>query len=282
MGKFKPLEVQALERIGKNWSKSKLTREGHLQHTKEFAIYVAKRFGLERIEHLKPGHVQAYVAHLHERGLNHGTIANRLASVRQLAQAIGKANIVERTNDAYGVMRTRMNPVIADRDKIDQIKSELKTMADNGDRVAMMTYAASLLRDAFGLRAKESIMSAVMIQHEGKLFLRVEGAKGGRTRDLEIKTPDQLSAAHNIEKVAALLGSATGRVIPPELSLKEAYNAQRALWASLGGTRENRTHMHAQRHDHLQVMHANGATNAEMMKQAGHGEDRSPGHYIPK
>lgn len=282
MGKFKPLVVQALKRIGKDWSKSSLTREGYLQHTKEFAGFVAKRFGLERIENLKPGHVMAYVTHLQERGLSAGTLANRLASVRQLAATIGKPNIVERTNDAYGINRIRMNPVIADNDKIEQIKSALKTMADNGDRVAMMTYAASLLREEFGLRAKESIMSAKMIQHEGKLFLRVEGAKGGRVRDLEIKTPEQLSAVHTVEKVATELGSGTGRIIPPELSLKAAYNAQRALWASLGGTRDNRAHMHAQRHNNLQTMHANGATNAELMKRAGHGEDRSPGHYIPK
>lgn len=280
--KKKSLAVQALERVGKNWSKASLTREALLQHIKGFARFVDKRYGLEKLENLKPGHVSAYVADMQQQGLSPGTMANRLSAVRELAAAIGKANIVFRTNAEYGINRVRNNPVIADREGIEQIKAALAKRAGNGDRVAMMTYAASLLRDAFGLRSKESIMSSWLIMHEGKLYLRVEGAKGGRVRDLEVRTPEQLNAAHQIDSVATALGSGTGRIIPPELTLKQAYNAQRSLWRELGGTRLNRTNMHAQRHDRLQRMHQEGASKQEIMKEAGHGEDRSPGAYLPK
>ena len=61
MGKQRSLASQALARIGKDWSKSSLTREKLLSNTKEFANYVAKAFGLERIDNLKPGHIQSYV-----------------------------------------------------------------------------------------------------------------------------------------------------------------------------------------------------------------------------
>lgn len=280
--KKKSLSFQALERVGKNWSKASLTREALLQHVKGFARFVEKRYGLEQLENLKPGHVAAYVADMQKQNLSPGTMANRLSAVRQLAAAIGKANIVHRTNAEYGINRVRNNPVIADRDGIEQIKAALAERAQQGDRVAMMTYAATLLRDAFGLRAKESILSSWLIMHEGRLYLRIEGAKGGRVRNLEVKTPEQLNAAHQIDAMATALGSGTGRIIPPEMSLKEAYDAQRSLWSELGGNRQDRTHMHAQRHDLLQRMHKAGATNKEIMKVAGHGEDRSTGAYIPK
>jgi len=280
--KKKSLAVQALERVGKNWSKARLTREALLQHVKGFARFVDKRYGLEKLENLKPGHVSAYVADMQQQGLSPGTMANRMSAVRELAATIGKANIVHRTNAEYGINRVRNNPVIADREGIEQIKAALAERAQQGDRVAMMTYAASLLRDAFGLRSKESIMSSWLLMHEGRLYLRVEGAKGGRVRDLEVRTTEQLNAAHQIDAVATALGSGTGRIIPPELTLKQAYNAQRSLWRELGGNRQDKTHMHAQRHDRLQRMQQEGASKREIMKEAGHGEDRSPGAYLPK
>ena len=281
MAKKKSLAVQALERVGKNWSKASLTREALLQHVKGFARFVEKRFGLEQLENLKPGHVAAYVADMQKQGLSPGTMANRLSAVRQLAAALAKANIVFRTNAEYGINRVRNNPVIADREGIEQIKAALAERAQQGDRVAMMTYAASLLRDAFGLRSKESIMSSWLVMHEGRLYLRIEGAKGGRVRDLEVQTPEQLNAAHQIDAMAKALGSGTGRIIPPEMSLKEAYDAQRSLWRELGGNRHDKTHMHAQRHDCLQRMHKEGKSKREIMDIAGHGQDRSPGAYIP-
>lgn len=277
----KSLAVQALERVGKNWSKASLTREALLQHVKCFARFVEKRFGLEKLENLKPGHISSYVTDMQKQGLSPGTMANRMSAVRQLASAIGKANIVCRTNAEYGINRVRTNPVVANRAGIEQIKATLAERAQQGDRVAMMAHAASLLRDAFGLRAKESIMSSWLIMHEGRLYLRIEGAKGGRVRDLEVRTPEQLNAAHQIDAVATALGSGTGRIIPPEMTLKQAYDAQRSVWRELGGNRLDRTNMHAQRHDRFQRMHKEGASKQEIMKEAGHGEDRSPGAYLP-
>ncbi len=75
MGKHESLASQALARIGKDWSKSSLTREKLLSNTREFARHVASSYGLERIDHLKPGHIQSYVNSLHERGLSPSTMA---------------------------------------------------------------------------------------------------------------------------------------------------------------------------------------------------------------
>jgi hypothetical protein len=75
------------------------------------------------------------------------------------------------------------------------------------------------------------------------------------------------------------LGSCTGRIIPPELALQQAYDAQRNIWATLGGTRENQANMHGERHLHAREMSAEGATIEEIMADLGHGEDRSPSAY---
>ncbi len=279
---MKSLATQAVEKIGKNHRVAKLTREGKLQHVKEFARFVESRFGLENIKNLKPGHVKAYAEDLKAKGLSAGTINNRMTAVRDVCKVLGKANIVERNNAAYGVERDRMHPVLANTDRIDQIRSVLARLAAQGDRIAMMCHAAAELRAAFGLRNKESLMSSKLVDTPRGIILLIEGAKGGRPRELEVKTEAQIRAVQLVSEVSQALGSATGRIIPPELSLKEAYDKQRYLWSKLGGTKESSAHMHAQRHERFQEMNREGASHRDIMREAGHGEDRSPGHYIPK
>lgn len=280
---MKPLASQALERIGKNWGVGSLTREAHLQHTKDFANFVSHRFGLENIQHLKPNHVQAYVKDMQEHKLNNGTMCNRMASVRALAQAIGKGNIVARENREYGIARgTRQKPIIANQAEINRIRSEVAEKANAGDRVAMMCHAAAELRDAFGLRAKESLMSSRLVDTAHGVALQIEGAKGGRVRDLPVRNDAQLRAVQIVAQVSAALGSGTGRIIPPELTLEKAYNAQRTMWRELGGTKSAAAHMHAARHTTAQDMQTQGYSKGEIMEWLGHGQDRSPFCYIPR
>jgi len=280
---MKPLASQALERIGKDWSVGSKTRIAHLQHTKEFARFVCHKFGLENIQNLKPNHVIAYVQDMQNRNLDNGTMCNRLAAVRVLANAIGKGNIVARDNKTYDINRgSRQKPIVANQSEIDRIRLALVERANAGDRIAMMCHAAAELREAFGLRAQESLLSSKFVDTPKGIALQVEGAKGGRPRSLPIFNGEQLRAARNVALVSEYLGSATGRIIPPEMSLKEAYNAQRTMWRELGGTKAASSHMHASRHTMAQELEAQGYTNGEIMLWLGHGEDRSPFCYIPK
>lgn len=286
---MKPLTVQALEKIGKNWSVGSLTREAHLQATKDFASFVADKFALESIANLKPGHVTAYVEKLVSDGISNGTICNRLTAVRELAAAIGKANIVARNNKEYGVARgSRQKPIVQQTAEVNRIRTELAARANAGDRIAIMAHAAAEMRDAFGLRAKESLLSFRIVDSAKGAFVqmeaavRVEGAKGGRTRDLPIQTEAQLRAIQQVDLASKALGSGTGRCIPPELSLKKAYNAQRTLWRSLGGTKGAAANMHSSRHKVAQDMYAKGISKGEIMERLGHGSERSPFCYIPR
>lgn len=259
---MKPLAVQALERIGKNWGVSSKTRDAHLQHTKDFCKFVANTFGLENIQNLKPGHVEAYVQHMKDDQLDNGTMCNRMAAVRELAKAIGKGNIVARENKEYGIARgSRHKPITANTSEIDRIRQTLVERANAGDRVAMMCHAAAELRDAFGLRAQESLMSSKVVDTVAGAALRIEGAKGGRPRDLRITNDAQQRAVQIVDQVSKALGSATGRIIPPEMSLEKAYNAQRTLWRELGGTKSVAAHMHAARHTTAQEMKVQGYFN---------------------
>ena len=154
MGKHSSLASQALERIGKNWSKASLTREKLLSNTKEFAQHVAKSYGLERIENLKPGHIQSYVNSLHDRGLAASTMADKMTAVRVIAAAIGKQNIVQRTNAAYGIERVRINPQAVNHDRLVEVRQAISDRADQGDKIAQMVRAADSLRVAFRTESK--------------------------------------------------------------------------------------------------------------------------------
>ena len=238
---------------------------------------------MEDIRYLKPNHVQAYVQDMQNRHLDNGTMCNRMAAVRVLANAIGKGNIVARDNESYGINRgIRQKPIIANQEAIDRIRQALVDRANTGDRIAMMCHAAAELRHVFGLRAQESLMSSKFVDTPKGVALQVEGAKGGRPRQLHISNENQLRAAQIVSMVSHALGSGTGRIMPPEMSLKEAYNAQRTLWRELGGTKDVNAHMHAARHAMAQEMKAQGYSHGEIMAWHGHGVDRSVFCYIPK
>ena len=277
----KSLERQSLDRMGKNWSKASLTREKLLGNVREFSRFV-EGYGLERIESLKPHMVEAYVSALHERGLAASTKADKMTAVRELAEAIGKRNIVERHNSDYGIERVRVNPQLVDHERLVEVRQSIAERANQGDQIARMVQAADALRSEFGLRAKESLLSSKVEEKGGKMYLVVEGAKGGRLRELEVRNEAQLRAVRLVTETAKALGSGTGRIIPPHMSLKQAYVAQRNLWRQCGGTRLTSANMHGERHGFARERNADGATNSEIMSELGHGEDRSPAAYIPR
>lgn len=276
------LERQACVKIGKDWSRSSLTREKLLSNVQEFAKFVHIKYGLEKLDNLKPKMIEAFVKSLHERGLSASTMAGKMTAIRELASAIGKQNIVARDNKTYGIERIRINPQVVNPEKVAEIRGIIETKAQAGDKVAKMCLAADRLREAFGLRAKESLMSSKVYEKDGRQYLQVEGSKGGRPRDLEVKNELQHKAVQLVIETSKFLGSGTGRIIPTSMSLRQAYDGQRNLWRALGGTRESGANMHGERHSYARELKSGGASKAEIMIQLGHGGDRSPSAYLPK
>ncbi|HBA88535.1 MAG TPA: hypothetical protein DCZ75_11315 [Geobacter sp.] len=278
MGKMS-LKRQALERIGKNWSKAKHTREKLLSNVSQFAQFIESSYHLERIENLKPGMITAYAADMAAQGLSASTRASRMTAVREVCGAIGKQGICAKENMAYDIERIRVNPQPVDQDKLAEIRGALVERAAAGNRIALMMVAADALRDVFGLRAKESLMSSGIVIKDGKEHLSVEGAKGGRPRLLPIDSDKKAEAVRLVQETSRTLGNGTGRIIPHELSLQQAYDAQRNRWSALGGTRALGANQHGQRHVHAREMKSEGASKAEIMADLGHGENRSSAAY---
>lgn len=264
---------QALNHIGKNWSKSSLTREKLINNIRHIAYFMADQ-GLQHIRHMKTKHVFRFIDGLKGKGLAPSTMQNYATALRLLARNIGKPHIVPEKNEDLGIVRNdRYKPITANREKLVHIREQL---AQQDERL----LAAYDLRTAFGLRAKESLLSHQVAEREGRFYLVVQGAKGGRTRYMPIENEQQAQAVKQVQRIISESG--TKSLIPPDQTLKEYYNYQRNTLYALGARRSDGSSMHSQRHSFAQGEIAAGKSKAEVQNKLGHGEDRTLKHYVPE
>ncbi len=161
-------------------------------------------YSLQDVHSLKPKHVQAVVKSWHDEGLSVGTIKNRLAELRWLAQKINKQNIIPKDNARLG---------IEDR-QFATNQSKARTLTDSDlAKVADAHSAMSLrLQAAFGLRREESIKIIPSWADRGdRLALRDTWTKGGRARSVPIRTAAQRAV---LDAAKALAGR--GSLIPAD------------------------------------------------------------------
>ena len=157
----------------------------------------------------KTKHVEALVAHLQDKDLSTGTLKNIMAHMRWLAEKIGKQNIVARTNDAYG---------ITDRVYVTN-QSKARELTDAQLAKVTDPYCAMSLQlqAAFGLRREESLKIRPGQADRGDvLTLQASWCKGGRTRDIPIRTEEQ---RHLLDAAKVLANG--GSLIPADRSYKE-------------------------------------------------------------
>lgn len=133
---------------------------------------------------LKPKHAEKLVAHWLEQNLAAGTIKNRMAALRWWAQKTGKENVIARANAAYS---------IADRVFVTNISKAKELDPDQLARIHDPCIRISLrLQVAFGLRREESIkIIPAWADRGGWLVLKDSWTKGGRPRDIPIRTDEQ-------------------------------------------------------------------------------------------
>ena len=175
-----------------------------------------------RADSLKPKHVEALLERWKAEGISTGTLKNRLAALRWWAEKIGKENVVARENDAYGIERRQF---VTNQDKgkdLDPAQVE---------RVASPYVAMSLrLQEAFGLRREESIKIRPGWADQGNaLRLKAPWTKGGRERELPIRTEAQRAVLNEAKRLAA------GRsLIPGDFNYREQLNAFKAECKRVG------------------------------------------------
>jgi hypothetical protein len=135
-----------------------------------------------RAQGFKPKHVEMLAERWLAEELAPGTIKNRMSHLRWLAEKIGKENIVERSNAAYG---------IPDRVYITNL-SKAKDLDMNQLAQIRCPYTLMSLRleDGFGLRREASIKIVPAWADRGDvLVLKASWNKGGREIVVPIRIP---------------------------------------------------------------------------------------------
>lgn len=264
------LEREARKLVGKNWKKGSGTVKKLLGNIRSIGRFMESQ-SLQSIKHMKSKHVKKYFDYLKSSGLKASTMQNHATAMRFLAVAIGKQNIMPRTNQELGIIRhSRYSPKIADMTRHDDIRGKLYSKGES-------LGVAHDLRQSFGLRAQESITGRIVTRN-GEELLRVVG-KGGRVRELRIDSPDKQAAIAAMKSIMEKQG--TKGIIPPDKTLKQFYTQQKNAVHRAGGSKASAANMHSLRHQHAQDMKKDGKELQEIVEDLGHNRESSAEHYIP-
>lgn len=263
------LEHEARQLVGKNWSKGTGTHKKLLSNLRSIARHM-EQYSLGSIKHMKRKHVIWYFTDMTQKGLSASTLQNHATAMRILAAAIGKQNIVPRTNQEIGIVRTgRYSPKSTDPAQQELLREALYMKH-------LSLGVAHDLRAAFGLRAQESITARVVVR-SGDELLRVIG-KGGRVREVPVDTVEKSMALLALKQVAADQG--TPGLIPADKTLKQFYTYQKNAVYRAGSTKQSMSNMHTLRHQHAQSMSQNGKSHQEIAEELGHNRSDSAFHYL--
>jgi site-specific recombinase XerC len=158
------------------------------------------------VQSLKPKHVEKLVERWLAEGLSAGTVKNRMAALRWWAEKIGKANVVAKSNDVYG---------IADRRYVTNVsKARQLTSGDLAQVTDPYTRMSLRLQAAFGLRREESLkIQPGWADHGDRLVLKDSWAKGRRAREIPIRNGEQRQILDEVKKFAG-----RGSLIPTDRS----------------------------------------------------------------
>jgi hypothetical protein len=185
---------------------------------------------------LKPKHVQALVSEWRARELSAGTIKNRLADLRWWAEKVGKPAVLASDNAHYGVEH---RVFVSSQSKARQLPEEqLALVSDQHARMSLRVQAA------FGLRREEAIKFQPSFADQGDhLRLRASWCKGGRPREIPIRTPEQRELLNECHELAG-----SGSLIPPE----RTYVQQRRVYER-HAARAGLSGLHGLRHAYAQA-----------------------------
>jgi hypothetical protein len=158
------------------------------------------------VQSLKSKHVEALVQRWLAEGLSAGTLKNRMATLRWWAEKNGKANVVARSSDVYG---------IADRRYVTNVsKARELTSGDLAQVSDPYTRMSLRLQAAFGLRREESLKIRPGWADRGDtLVLKASWAKGRRAREIPIRNAEQRRVLDEVKKFAG-----RGSLVPADRS----------------------------------------------------------------
>lgn len=151
-------------------------------------------YRIQDVKQLKGKHIRALVQHWQKNGLAIGTIKNRMADLRWLATKIGNPRIVERSNSSYDIENRKYVDNHRNIAK-NASASDLSRLTDDFTRLSMR------LQSEFGLRREESIkFQPKFADRESKIFLKASWCKGGREREIPVRTQSQRELLNEIHE----------------------------------------------------------------------------------
>ena len=161
---------------------------------------------------LKPKHVDALVSLWKDQSIGVGTFKNRLSALRWWASKVGKADIIAKDNNAYGIGNRRYVGEESKAQILDE--KQLGKVSDEHARLSLR------LQSAFGLRREEAIkFSPNYAIKDDHIKLKASWTKGGRARSVPIRTDEQRQLLEDVKKLAR-----GGALIPPERNYVEQRN----------------------------------------------------------
>lgn len=160
---------------------------------------------------LKRKHVDALVKRWLEARLAIVTIKSRVSTMRWLVKATGRPNVIPRTNAELG---------IPDRSNAGRASKAFTLTAEQLERVPSPYVRASLeLEQEFGLRREEATkIRPHEADQENRLVLQASWCKGGRAREVPIRTDRQRDL---LERAKALAETTPERSLIPEKTYRK-------------------------------------------------------------
>lgn len=188
---------------------------------------------------LKGRHINALIRQWKVDEVSTGTIKNRMATIRWLAEKIGKADMVK-DNATYG---------IENRKYITNVDKSLRTDNLNLDSLSPYVRQSIELQKQFGLRREEAMKFSPDYALGGYdpysapvLKIKPSWSKGGRYREIPITSDAQRDAL-----MAALTIAGDGSLIPLDRSYKQHLGHFERETASIGlGQTHGLRHLYAQ------------------------------------
>ena len=193
---MKDLNHQLKQLCQRNRDGSRST-QAHRERLRSFIANEQHALGYRRMRaaSLKSKHVDALVASWQAKEISAGTLKNRMAALRWWAEKINKRNVVARDNAHYGIAARQF---VAAESKAQELSANaLARIKDDYVKMALE------LQREFGLRREEAIKFVPAYADRGDmLVLKPTWTKGGREREIPVRTAAQREALNRAHQIA--------------------------------------------------------------------------------
>jgi len=184
---------------------------------------------------LRPKHIEALTQLWLQSGVSAGTMKNRMSTIRWWARKVNKQNVVARSNDHYGLPRRQYVTSASKATSIED--NQLKRITDP------YVHMSLKLQEAFGLRREEAIkIQPNLADKSALLWLKPSWTKGGREREIPIRTMEQRELLNRARQLAG-----KGSLIPSHKTYVQQLRLYEGQCIRAGLSR-----MHGLRHAYAQ------------------------------